>query len=65
MMKIKLILPMRREGYISPHLQNEARKREIEPMPKEPGEMGWGERLWLFMVQMITKFLRWQPCKKK
>ncbi len=58
MKNTKLIEPILREDYVSPHLKEEARKREIEPLPPETEGLSWGERLWLFIVRVITKFLR-------
>ncbi|QLG69715.1 MAG: hypothetical protein CH104c_0484 [Candidatus Woesebacteria bacterium] len=56
MINIKPIKPLLKEDYISPHLQDEQKKREIEPITKEG--LGWRERLWLWLVRVITKFLR-------
>lgn len=58
MIDLKPIEPMLREDYVSPHLKEEERKREIEPMPAEPGKSNWLERTWLFVVRVITKILR-------
>lgn len=56
MIDLKPIAPMLKEDYVSPHLEEEQRRREIKPMPKEGSP--WHERLWLWLVRQITKFLR-------
>lgn len=47
---------MLKEDYVSPHLEEEQSKREIKPMVKEG--LSWWERVWLFIVRAVTKFLR-------
>lgn len=54
----ELIKPVLKEGFISEHLLEETRKREIELMPREADGMHWWERFWLFIVRALTKFLR-------
>jgi len=58
MIDLRPIQPLLKEDYISPHLEEEQRKREIEPLPKEADGMHWWERLWIFIVRALTKFLR-------
>ena len=56
MINLKPIAPLLKEDYISPHLQEEQKKREITPMPREG--LNWAERVWLWLVRQITKLLR-------
>ena len=57
MLDLKPIPPLMKEDYISPHLEEEQKKREIKPLPKEGGA-NWLERIWLWLVQKVTEFLR-------
>ncbi len=56
MINIEPIKPLLKEDYISPHLEEEQRKREIPLMPQE--ELHWWEKAWLWSVEQVTKFLR-------
>lgn len=56
MIDLKPIKPMLHEDYISPHLKEEERKREIAPMSKEG--QSWLVRAWFWLVRAVTKFLR-------
>ncbi len=56
MINTEPIKPLLKEDYISSHLEEEQRKREIPPMPKEG--LRWWEKAWLWLVGIVTKFLR-------
>lgn len=58
MINLEPIKPLLREDYVSPHLQEQTRKREIKPLPFENAGQGRLEKLWLWIVRAMTKLLR-------
>jgi len=56
-----LIYPLLKEDYISSHLQEEEKKREIPILPQETGHLPFYVRGWLQIKLVIKKFLNlWQ-----
>lgn len=52
-----LIYPLLKEDYVSPHLQEEAKKREIPIIPQENGHLPFYTRGWLQIKLNIKKIL--------
>ena len=50
-----LIYPLLKEDYISPHLQEEEKKREIPILPVDTKGMSLHKRIWLKIKKILNK----------
>ncbi|KKR59711.1 MAG: hypothetical protein UX50_C0018G0011 [Candidatus Beckwithbacteria bacterium GW2011_GWA1_46_30] len=50
-----LIYPLLKEDYVSPHLKQEEKKREIAILPVDTKGMRFHKRLWLRLKRSIKK----------
>lgn len=51
----ELIYPMLKEDYVSSHLKDEERKREIPILPINTAGMTWRKRIWLKIKKLLNK----------
>ncbi len=58
-----LIYPLLKEDYVSPHLKQEEKKREISILPVDTNGMRLHKRIWLRLKLNIKKILNklWKP----